>query len=220
MSNESKSRGRAAIKGVVAYRKRRYTLVRRLEKSDSTRSALLRAAKLRLEQDGYESLTMESLASDTGVTRQTVHNLFGTKTQLIEALFDEIALAGGMHRMGEVMRLPDPRLMLREFVNVLTGFWTQYRLFIRRIHGIAAIDPEFGKAVEARSRRRQMAATRIVGLLDAAVGRVGDEEGRARRIALLHALTSFEFVDALAGDLSDSDLKDELLAVVEKCVVE
>lgn len=162
---------------------------------------------------------MESLASDTGVTRQTVHNLFGTKTQLIEALFDEIAAEGGLHRMGEVMHLRDPRLMLEEFVKLFAEFWVKHRLFIRRIHGIAAIDPEFGKAVEARNRRRQMAATRIIGLLDAAHGRGNDEPGYEKRIALLRALTSFEFFDSLAGSLSESDLKSEILAVVKKCVI-
>jgi AcrR family transcriptional regulator len=217
MSNQSKTRMRAAIKENVRARKRPYRLVRRLEKSDSTRLALLDAAKQRLEQSGYESVTMEALASDTGVTRQTVHNLFGTKAQLIEALFDEIAMEGGLHRMPEVMRLHDPRLMLQEFVSLFADFWVKYRLLIRRIHGIAAIDPEFGKAVEARNRRRQMAATRIVGLLDAALGRSGDEQGRAKRTALLHALTSFEFFDALA--MPGSDIKSEMLAAVEKCVL-
>jgi len=220
MSNQSKTPRSAGRNGKSFLRKRPYRLVRRLEKSDSTRSALLQAAKLRLEQSGYESVTMESLASDTGVTRQTVHNLFGTKMRLIDALFDEIALTGGLHRLGEVMSKHDPRLMLREFVNVFIGFWTKHRLFIRRIHGIAAIDPEFGKVVEARNRRRQMAASRVVGLLDDTLGVRHDELQRARRIALLHSLTSFEFFDVLAANLPDSDLEKEVLAVVEKCVVE
>ena len=208
----------ATIKGNVRSRKRPYRLVRRLEKSDSTRLALLAAAKRRFERSGYESVTMEALASDTGVTRQTVHNLFGTKAQLIEALFDEIAREGGLHRMGAVMRPHDPRLRLREFVNLFADFWATYRLLIRRIHGIAAIDPEFGKAVEARNRRRHMAATRIVKSLDAALSRV-DHPGQVKRIALLHTLTSFEFFDGLARNLPDSDLKNEVLAAVEKCVV-
>ena len=220
MSNQNKTRRTASRNGKTFLRKRPYRLVRRLEKSDSKRSALLHAAKLRLEQKGYESVTMESLASDTGVTRQTVHNLFGTKTRLIEALFDEIALTGGLHRMGEVMRMHDPRLMLREFVNLFANFWAKHRLLLRRIHGIAAIDPEFGKAVESRNRRRQMAATRIVGLLDATLGRTDEASGREKKIALLHTLTSFEFFDVLTLNLPDSDIKNEVLAVVEKCVVE
>jgi hypothetical protein len=59
------------------------------------------------------------------------------------------------------------------------------------VHGIGAIDPEFGAVIEARNQRRWMAATRIVD----GSGRVGDTKQRA---AMLAALTSFEFFDALA----------------------
>jgi len=162
---------------------------------------------------------MESLASDTGVTRQTVHNLFGTKSQLIEALFDEIAVEAGMNRMGEIMRLSDPRSMMREFVTAISSFWASQRLLIRRIHGIAAVDPEFGKAVESRDRRRQMAAARIVGVFATKAEKDSDAQTRAKKVATLYALTSFEFFDALAETSPDPDVSGQLLALVEKCMI-
>jgi len=162
---------------------------------------------------------MEFLASDTGVTRQTVHNLFGTKSQLIEALFDEIAIEGGLNQMGAIIRLHDPHLMLREFVKVLTGFWAAHRLLIRRIHGIASIDPEFGKAVEARNRRRQLGAARITELLDANQGGNSGEQARTERVATLYAFTSFEFYDSLAESSAKPDVSSQVLALVEKCVI-
>lgn len=162
---------------------------------------------------------MEFLASDTGVTRQTVHNLFGTKSQLIEALFDEIAIEGGLNRMGAIMRLHDAHLMLKEFVKVLTGFWAAHGLLIRRIHGIASIDPEFGKAVEERNRRRQMAAARITELLDTNQGGNSGEQARTERVATLYALTSFEFFDSLAESSAKPDVSSQVLALIEKCVI-
>jgi AcrR family transcriptional regulator len=203
--------------------KRPYTLGRRLANSDSTRAAVLRAAKRRLEHNGYQDLTMECLASDTGVTRQTVHNLFGTKSLLIEDLFDETALEASMNRMWEIMRLPDPHSMLREFVMAICSFWSSQRLLIRRIHGIGAIDPDFGKAIESRNRRRQMAAARIIGILDAKEAKDKDKEKDSRtqveRIATLYALTSFEFFDALAEASPAADITENVLALIEKCVV-
>jgi hypothetical protein len=87
--------------------------------------------------------------------------------------------------------------MLEAFVEVFVGFWGKDRLLLKRIHGIAAIDPEFGKAVEARNQRRKMGATRVVELLcRGAPGVDGDE--KSRRISMLVALTSFEFFDSLA----------------------
>jgi AcrR family transcriptional regulator len=176
--------------------KRPYELGKRQEASGRTRELVLEAARAQLESGGVRDLTMESLAKASGVTRQTIHNLFGTKTAVLEALFDLIASDAGMMRMREVMTANDSERMLEAFVQVFTGFWAKDRLLLKRIHGIAAIDPEFGRAVEARNQRRKMAATRVVERLYTGVPGL-DEEEKARKIASLVALTSFEFFDAL-----------------------
>ena len=183
--------------------KRPYELGRRLEQMDESRAAILRAAKQQLAAEGYRRLTMASLAAESGVTRQTIHNLFGTKTGVLEAVFDLIALESGMERMREVMMLPPGDAQLQRFVEIFCGFWAKNRLLIRRVHGIGAIDPEFGVVIEARNRRRLMAATRIVRRMS------GDDE--AQKAAMLTALTSFEFFDALA---ENSGSEEEVMAMV------
>jgi AcrR family transcriptional regulator len=194
--------------------KRPYTLGKRLENSDHKRAAILKAARSQLESNGFLQLTMDSLARASGVTRQTVHNLFGTKTGVLEALFDQLALDGGMDRMRVVMQQTDAEAMLAEFVEVFTGFWTRNRLLLRRIHGIAAIDPELGAVLEARNRRRQMAALRVV---DQVSGKGGKREERKQKIATLYALTSFEFFDALAESCGEAkDAAGLLLAITKK----
>jgi AcrR family transcriptional regulator len=176
--------------------KRPYDLGRRQETSSRTRELVLEAARTQLESGGVRDLTMETLAKASGVTRQTIHNLFGTKTAVLEALFDRIAMDAGMARMREVMTASDPERMLAAFVEIFTGFWARNRLLLKRIHGIAAIDPEFGRAVEARNQRRKMAATRLVERLCSRIPGA-DEEKREEKVAILAALTSFEFFDAL-----------------------
>ncbi len=183
--------------------KRPYELGKRLEQMDESRAAILRAAKQQLAADGYRRLTMASLAAESGVTRQTIHNLFGTKTGVLEAVFDLIALESGMERMREVMMLPPGDAQLQRFVEIFCGFWAKNRLLIRRVHGIGAIDPEFGVVIEARNRRRLMAATRIVQRMS------GDDE--AQKAAMLTALTSFEFFDALAESCGS---EEEAMAMV------
>ena len=183
--------------------KRPYELGKRLEQMDESRAAILRAAKQQLAAEGYRRLTMASLAAESGVTRQTIHNLFGTKTGVLEAVFDLIALESGMERMREVMMLPPGDAQLQRFVEIFCGFWAKNRLLIRRVHGIGAIDPEFGVVIEARNRRRLMAATRIVQRMS------GDDE--AQKAAMLTALTSFEFFDALA---ENSGSEEEVIAMV------
>jgi AcrR family transcriptional regulator len=161
-------------------------------------------------------LTMDALARESGVTRQTVHNLFGTKTGVLEALFDQLALDAGIERMRIMMQQSDPEAMLSGFVEVFTDFWAKDRLLIRRIHGIAAIDPEFGSAVEARNRRRQMAATRIVERISGE----SDQNRQKEKTAMLWALSSFEFFDAVAESCGDiKDAAGIVLDLVKKAVL-
>jgi AcrR family transcriptional regulator len=191
--------------------KRPYDLGKRLEQMDESRAAILRAAKTQLTAAGYPRLTMASLAAASGVTRQTIHNLFGTKTAVLEALFDLIALDSGMERMREVMMQPPGDAQLVKFVGIFCGFWAQNRLLLRRVHGIGAIDPEFGVVIEARNRRRLMAASRVVAGLG-----VGDDA--KRRAATLAALTSFEFFDALAESCgSDTEAEAMVLELARGC---
>jgi AcrR family transcriptional regulator len=176
--------------------KRPYDLGKRLEQMDHNRAAILRAARSQLQAGSYRELTMASLAAETGVTRQTIHNLFGTKTAVLEALFDALALDGGMEQMREVMTQPTAEAMLERFVQVFCGFWAANRILFRRVHGIAAIDPDLGEVLNARNRRRLMAATRIASCS-------GVRDNLNQTAVKLAALTSFEFYDTLACDSAD-----------------
>lgn len=170
--------------------RRPYELGKRLEQMDKSRADILRAARAQLEANGFRQFTMASLAAESGVTRQTIHNLFGTKTALLEALFDWIALDGGMERMREAMTQPSAEAMLEQLTHVFCGFWASNRLLLRRIHGIGAIDPEFGTVIAARNQRRIAIATRVVSRFQSAA----DSQ---QKIAALAALTSFEFFDTV-----------------------
>lgn len=178
--------------------RRPYELGKRLEQMDKSRADILRAARAQLEANGFRQFTMASLAAESGVTRQTIHNLFGTKGALLEALFDLIALDGGMERMREAMTQPSAEAMLERLVHVFCGFWASNRLLLRRIHGIGAIDPEFGAVIAARNQRRTLIAARVISRLPAS--------GNAKeKIAALAALTSFEFFDSLVESFLDTD---------------
>jgi len=175
-------------------------VVQRQAESERKRTKILAVVRAQLESNGFRDFSLESIARQSGVTRQTVYNLFGSRAGLLEALFDRLALDGGMQRMRDVMQQADPESALESFVDVFCGFWAKARLVIRRIHGLAAVDPEFGSAVEARNRRRQGAAAKILQILDAdGVKRTPEEQ--SQRAAALCALTSFEFFDVLADTM-------------------
>jgi AcrR family transcriptional regulator len=158
---------------------------------DESRRTVLQAARAQLEGQGYTRFSMALLAADSGITRQTIHNLFGTKRQLLEALFDSMAIHGGLEQMRSVMSLDDPSAMLEGFVRVFCVFWAANQVLFRRIHGIGAIDPDFGELIDARNERRRAAAGRI-----ARKWKSGRDVLEAT--AALTAVTSFEFYDATA----------------------
>lgn len=185
--------------------KRPYELGKRLEQMDRTRAAVLVAARRQLETGGVREFSMESLARAAQVTRQTIHNLFGTRTGVLEALFDQIAIDAGMERMRDVMTAGDPRAMLDGFIRIFSDFWAKNRLLLKRIHGIAAIDPELGKTVQARNQRRQGAATRVIQRLNAELEISGTKQMQSQ-IAALVALASFEFFEALVESAGGVEL--------------
>lgn len=196
--------------------KRPYSLGKRLESSGRTRANILDAARAQLASHGFLNFTLDGLARESGVTRQTIHNLFGTKSGLLEALFDQLAIEGGMERMRIVMQQSDPSAMLSGFVEIFTGFWSRDTLLLRRIHGIAAIDPEFGAVLEARNKRRRMAATRVVGVL----GKSSEGKDAADRINALYALTSFEFYCSIMEVNDDHGEAAQLIrSIVEKSLL-
>src|ERR1700722_16539490 len=102
-----------------------------------TKAAVLSAARAQLEAGGMREFSMESLAKASGVTRQTIHNLFGTRTGVLESLFDLIARDAGMDRMREVLMTSAPQSMLDGFISVFSNFWAKNHLLLKRIHGIA-----------------------------------------------------------------------------------
>jgi AcrR family transcriptional regulator len=163
-----------------------------------------------LESNGFTGFTLDALARESGVTRQTIHNLFGTKAGVLEALFDQIALDSGMEQMSHVMQQADAAEMLDSFVHIFIAFWTRNRLLLRRVHGIAAIDPEFATAVEARNNRRRMAAAKVVEMIDRR-SRQREEAKKTAQAATLYALTSFEFFDVLAESCGSVEMAANLL---------
>lgn len=179
-------------------RPRPYRMVRREQIQQRGRDRILEAARTILAAEGIPEFTMETIARRAHVTRQTVHNQFGTRTELLETLFDQLASEGGMEGMASAFQQADPRQVLAAVVGVFGRFWTRHRILTRRIHGLAAVDPELEAVLEARNQRRRYAATNLLRRLQRQSG-VPVAAGMSAAIDLFYAATSFEFFDLLAG---------------------
>jgi AcrR family transcriptional regulator len=57
-------------------------------RSQGTRDALLNATRQIIEEDGYNKLTMATVAARAGVTRRAVYLHFTSRAELVSALYE------------------------------------------------------------------------------------------------------------------------------------
>jgi AcrR family transcriptional regulator len=178
---------------------RRYRLGQRQAAVDQTRARILTAAREQLAASGgFAGLTIDALASQAGVARMTIYYQFGSKVGLLEALCDSLAASGGLEQLPAAFQQSQSLVALDELIKVFAGFWAAHRPVTRRLHGLAALDPDFEQVIRARQERRREGLRVIVRRLMAEHGRPAPE-GFDESVDVLHALTSFETFDALAG---------------------
>jgi AcrR family transcriptional regulator len=177
---------------------RPYRLGQRQAAAEQTRARIVAAARaLILAEGGFGGFTIDAVARQAGVARMTVYYQFGSKRGLLEALFDSLALRGGICQLGAAFGRPEPLDALEEFIATFCRFWASDRLVLRRLRALAALDPDFEQGVRAREGRRQEGVRALVRRLAEAHGRPA--RGSVDEAAdLLLALTSFETFDALA----------------------
>lgn len=178
---------------------RPYRLGQRQAAIDENRARVIRAARELLVCDDPGRFSIDAVAHRADVARATVYYQFGSKLGLLEALFDSAAAAGGMAGLAGAFRQPDPLAALDDFIAVFGRFWGSDRRLHRRLHGLAAVDPDLGAALAARQEWRRQGAATLVSRL---AGQDGSPpaERQADVIDALVMLTGFATFDALAGD--------------------
>ena len=177
---------------------RSYRLGRR-QAAKETRARIIAAAReLLTAEGGLAGFTVEAVARDAGVARMTVYYQFGSRTGLLEALFDSLASHRGAGQLVAAIQRPDPLEGLAEFIESLGRFWNSDRPLVRRLQGLAAIDPEFEQVWQAREALRRQG-------LQALAERIAQTHGHPgpgaidEAVDVLYALVAFETFDSIAG---------------------
>jgi AcrR family transcriptional regulator len=188
---------------------RPYQLGKRQTLIDESRRRVIGAARALLaEAASYPAFTVDAVAKRADVARATVYYQFRSKTGLLEAVCDDLAEAGGMGDLAQAFGRPDPREALRDFIMAFGRFWAADRLVMRRLRALAVLDADVQAVIAARDERRRHGLGVIAGRLIAAAGaappaRAAAAAGAEQAIAVLQALTSFEFFDSLTGPDGD-----------------
>lgn len=177
---------------------RSYQLGRRQAATDETRTRIINAAReLIAGGASFTVFSMEAVARQADVARMTVYHQFGSKIGLLEALCDTLASSGGMEQLANAFRRADPHDALDQYITVFARFWESDRLALRRLRGLAALDPDFGEVIRSRDERRRdglgALVRRILGQSQP------DTRALDEMVAMLYTLTSFESFETLAG---------------------
>jgi AcrR family transcriptional regulator len=224
---------------------RRYELRKRQEALDENRVRAIEAAKALLTESsasGFKSglppglpsglpseLTMGAVAERAGITRQTLYNRFGSRSELIETVFDELARSAAMGSMAAAMQQRDPQMRLAGMIETFGRFWSMDRAILRRIRALAATDPVLQRAVNARDERRRAACRHVVngfagletGAPEPAVkdGGVAGAKNTSLLVDVLYSLTSFEFFDMLAGvERTGAEVTEVVIALARSAI--
>lgn len=165
--------------------------------SEETRGRILEAARDLAIGEGFSGFTVERVAERAGVSRMTVYYQFGSKPDLLEALFDHLAARGRLDRLPDAFRQPDPLVALMRFIEIFCGFWGSDPVGIRRLQCWAAVEPEFKESGLDRDARRRQGLEVLVGRIRKVYG-VPEDEALPGVIDVLNALLSVDSYEKLA----------------------
>ena len=179
---------------------RPYRLQQRRAGIDATRARIVEAARQTLA--GGDPFTLDAVARSAGVARLTIYDRFGSREALVEAVFDDLAEAGGLTRLPEAFGDPDPVAALNRFVEIFCGFYSTHRVLLRRLNALAVLGRGAAGHHDRNPRRLQGLEVLLARLAEA--GRGPAATPGVLRTA--YVLTGFAFIDELAG--ADGDPRD------------
>ncbi len=163
-----------------------------------TRTRILEAARELLSGARPAELSMEAVARRADVSRLTIYYQFKSRSGMLEALYDHLAMRGSMQRMAEVFQEADPYAALDKLVGTFVGFWASDPVVIRRLRGMTALDAEVSQGIQARDERRRHAAQDIVRRIALHEKKHLTAQQMDLSAGILSMLTSFESYDGLA----------------------
>lgn len=165
---------------------------RRRAATEATRSRIIAAARDLLADPHAIAFSIDAVALRADVARMTVYYQFKSKGKLLEAIFDDFAARANMREMQKVFRRPDVARALELLVDIFCNLWKTQGAIVRRLHAMAALDPEVDRALQERGSWRRDALTQLLG-------RERRGKHAAEIVDVLYVLTSFETYDALAS---------------------
>ena len=194
----------AGVKGT-----RRYSSAVREEQAARTRARILDAAAELFLEDGYARTSVQGIADQAGVARDTVHAVFGTKSRVLTALIDtRLVPEGGVANVTEtpeaqaVKAEVDPRAQMETYAAWIARMSTRLRPVFEILRTASAVEPEMA-TVFAEMDRYRLKNMQVYARWFAARGPLRVSTKRAAEI--IWTLSSPDVARMLCDDLGWSE---------------
>ena len=175
---------------------RSYRIGKRADSIQQTRARILGATRELLARDGYPQLPIDEVARRADVARATVYYQFGSKRGLLEAVVADVQRRAGQQQVVAAVELADPLQALRRSFELGCRFWASEHALVRKLSGLAAVDPEVGQVLAQAERQRLPLLTRLVERL-ASAGHLAAGYSQRQAVDVLWLLSSFQAFDQL-----------------------
>ena len=169
-------------------------------RSRRTRVALLAAARAVLEEHGFPQLTMAAVAERAGVTRRAVYLHFGSRSELVGALFDYVAETEGLDgSLQRVRTAPDAAAALDAWARHEATYHVRILGVARALEHVGRDDPD-AATWRQRIAEHQLADCRLLAVRLARERRLAPGWSVETATDMLWALISTELLERLLVD--------------------
>jgi AcrR family transcriptional regulator len=146
--------------------RRRYNLKKRARSAEETRVRIIEAARTLLRESSYADASLDRIAAEAGVSRQTIYAQFGSKRGVLQALVEHIERESyGVGIKEGLEGIHDPVYTLHNSIRHQANFFERNADLLRTFYAQAVSDPDFRAVWEDRLQERWDALNWLVEML-------------------------------------------------------
>jgi AcrR family transcriptional regulator len=166
----------------AAQRNRKYDSQLRAEQAAATRARIVAAARAVFLRRGYAASSIVAIAHEAHVSRETVYQAYGTKANLLKAVYDA-AVVGDTDPVAvaerpayrEMLADPDPHSLLRTFGRLSAELVTRIGPVLLLIHE-GGLDPDIARLTATMRQERLASVRQLLTHLQGVAGRPLDAD--------------------------------------------
>jgi AcrR family transcriptional regulator len=136
-----------------------------------TRREVLDAALRLFTTQGYSGTTIGQIASEAGVSVQTIYSSVGSKSELIAELSDEMDVSAGTREIWTKLEAAKSgREMIELGVQLVRTFPETFGDLLIAIASASAVEPELNQYLEEGQRRHRIGLASLIKRIDEVYG--------------------------------------------------